>query len=183
MMARFTDIQANPNREPQVGANAMLTREQAADLKSLILSQAKQSEEGKPLHIRPEHYTRSTSRPIGGEYQTASCNRPGELGIIIVDGVGGLAGHSIGFIPEGHEAVQEYGAPAVPGPWAYAFANCSIMDEQGGTLGEVFRAFINDNRVYRTHIGGILDIEGVRFIVHRANNDNIRLVREPSEDA
>lgn len=39
----------------------------------------------------------------------------------------------VGHVPEGEEGRKEYGGPKVPGPWAYAFGLCTVIDNHGGT--------------------------------------------------
>jgi hypothetical protein len=42
----------------------------------------------------------------------------------------------LGFVPEGHEGRQSFMGEMVPGPWAYAFGLCSVIDNHGGTGAE-----------------------------------------------
>jgi len=39
----------------------------------------------------------------------------------------------LGFVAEGDEGRQEMHGPLVPGPWAYAFGLCTVIDNYGGT--------------------------------------------------
>ena len=52
----------------------------------------------------------------------------------------GAARFNVGFIPEGSEARKVCNGPMVPGPWAYAFALCTVIDNHGGTGAENARA-------------------------------------------
>lgn len=45
----------------------------------------------------------------------------------------GFAGYGFGMIPAGRSGRKETHGPLVPGPWAYAFGLCAVIDNHGGT--------------------------------------------------
>lgn len=66
--------------------------------------------------------------------------------------------------------------PYVPGPYAYAYANASVIDTEGGT-GAILRKAVEENRLCNAQLGDLLDIDGVLFEIVPDHNRNIALVR------
>lgn len=93
--------------------------------------------------------------------------------ILIVEG-GNLAGYTLGFVPPGQAARKEYQGPLVDGPWAYGFANATVMDNFGGTAAILFRAE-QQGRLFRTKFGDTIEIDGRQFRVERNGPDQIKL--------
>lgn len=48
--------------------------------------------------------------------------------------------HRVGHIAEGCSGRKETGGPLVPGPWAYTFELCSVIDNHGGSAAETTEA-------------------------------------------
>ena len=46
---------------------------------------------------------------------------------------GGRYRFHVGHVREGEEGRKVHGGPMVPGPWAYAFGLCTVIDNHGGT--------------------------------------------------
>jgi hypothetical protein len=49
---------------------------------------------------------------------------------------GSYSWSGIGYVAEGDEGRQEFGGPMVPGPWAFGFGLCHVIDNRGGTGAE-----------------------------------------------
>ena len=52
----------------------------------------------------------------------------------------------------------------IPGPFAYAFPRCGVMDNHGGTPGMIQRQRdLNDGTVIDAEIGDLIEVEGLFF--------------------
>ena len=47
--------------------------------------------------------------------------------------------HAVGAVPRGAEARRVFQGPMVPGPWAYTFGKCQVIDNYGGSGAEAAR--------------------------------------------
>lgn len=89
---------------------------------------------------------------------------PPNTRIIIAGSENGFAGYNASFVPAGEEARQVSGGPLVPGPWAALFGLGSVIDNHGGTAGEITRERAAGTVVEAT-AGDELEIEGVVFVL------------------
>lgn len=94
---------------------------------------------------------------------------PGVNGSVIrVIGTGYLpesgARFGVGCVREGESAVQRQYGPEVPGPWAYAYGLCSVIDNHGGTKAESERMQA-EGREHTVNIGDVVEIAGNRYTV------------------
>ena len=89
------------------------------------------------------------------------------------------AGHNrfgVGFIPEGSEGRQVKYGPMVPGPWAFAFGLCSVIDNFGGTGAERKRNLAAGTE-HDVEDGDSVTIDGVEFVVRVTRNGFDRRVK------
>ena len=70
----------------------------------------------------------------------------------------------VGFVPEGDEGRKFMHGPMVPGPWAYAFGLCSVIDNHGGTGAERARN-LKAKTEFDVAEGDKVEIDGVLFTV------------------
>lgn len=95
---------------------------------------------------------------------------------LIVAGCRGY-GFGLGHVAEGEAARQETGGEMVPGPWAYAYGLCGVIDNYGGTATEVERQRAA-GQLIEAAIGDILTIYGRDYRIEaiRYDNHNVNLV-------
>lgn len=84
------------------------------------------------------------------------------------------SGYAIGFVPAGQQARKVYKGPLVPGPWAYAFACATVIDNYGGSKREREDAEAK-GLVIRAELGDMLRIDGSVFKILPDHNNNIKL--------
>lgn len=93
---------------------------------------------------------------------------------LLVAGVRWAAGFHVCYVRPDQEARREYQGPLVPGPWASAYGIAGSIDDQGGTGAEIKREEAA-NLILRCKLGDVIEIEGYKFLIGPASNDNIRL--------
>lgn len=75
----------------------------------------------------------------------------------------------LGFVPEGHEGRQTFQGEMVPGPWAYAFGLCSVIDNHGGSGAERQRN-LAANTEHDVEEGDTIIIDGNSYVVKVTRN-------------
>lgn len=70
----------------------------------------------------------------------------------------------IGAVKEGDEARKVQDGPMVPGPWAYAYGLCAVIDNHGGTKAESDRMQESGQEV-TVQIGDVVEVDGHRYTV------------------
>lgn len=116
---------------------------------------------------------------LAGEYVPDHDSRNREAEAILVVRGRNVAGYGLGAVPPDMASRQVCGGPLVPGPWAFAFPHCGVIDQQGGTRAILARARA-EGRLVEVDLGGVVVIAGERYRVEAASKwdrDNIRLVR------
>jgi len=89
-----------------------------------------------------------------------------------------VSAFAVGCVREGESGRQEHQGPLVPGPWAYAFPLCSVIDNYGGTGAEIARERAAGN-VIDAKLGDVLVVDGRGYVITKgSNSDNIELVPE-----
>lgn len=83
-------------------------------------------------------------------------------------------GYSLGYISPKHSGRQQTGGQLVPGPWAFAFANATVIAVRGGTREEIDQAK-ESGRLLKISMGDILVIDGNDFKVEPDHNNQIKL--------
>jgi len=86
------------------------------------------------------------------------------------------AGFTVGAVRRGFLARQVSKGPLVPGPWAYAFANASVIDCNGGTA-RAIEADRASGTLIECRLGDTLVVFGDEYAIVAAANRNIELVR------
>jgi len=94
---------------------------------------------------------------------------------LIVEGYRG-SGFRVGLVPEGESGRQTHGGPNVPGPWAYAFPLCTVIDNAGGTAADIERER-KAGLLVHAKVGEVLVIGKREYWIDKGSNrDNIALV-------
>ncbi len=70
----------------------------------------------------------------------------------------------IGHVAEGENGRQEYQGPLVPGPWAYGFELCTVIDNHGGSARENAEAKAA-GRYLDVADGDVISVAGHRYRV------------------
>ncbi len=89
-----------------------------------------------------------------------------------------LARYGLGCVRQGEEGRQVDGGPLVPGPWAYAYALCNVLDNAGGSGRESADA-LADGTEHWIDYADQLVIDGLTYAIAPDRNDNIKLVPVP----
>ena len=78
----------------------------------------------------------------------------------------------LGFVPKGDEGRQVFQGEMVPGPWAYAFGLCSVIDNHGGTGAE---------RQRNLEAGTEHDVEAGDTVIIDGNSYEVKVTRNGFE--
>jgi hypothetical protein len=70
--------------------------------------------------------------------------------------------HRVGHVPEGSEGRKVNFGALIPGPWAYAFSLCTVIDTRGGTAAEMTAARAAGN-VLEVSDGDLISVAGHRY--------------------
>ena len=85
---------------------------------------------------------------------------------------------NVGHVPVGEESRKEFGGPMVPGPWAYTYGLCSVIDNHGGTGAEIAKAK-DEGRGLEVKDGDLLRVAGhvytVRYSDWHRRGENLKL--------
>lgn len=89
----------------------------------------------------------------------------------------------IGFIPQGCEERQVIQGPMVPGPWAYCYGLCTVIDNHGGT-GSEMRSLEERGLVHHIERDDIVVVDGTRHLVEATRNGypSLTVLEEDPED-
>jgi len=114
-----------------------------------------------PTGIASRHHTETTMKP-----KTHKINVEPIPGCLYADNrliVEGYSTHfCVGVVPEGEEGRKVYQGPLVPGPWAFAFGLCTVIDARGGTAREVERQR-SEGRLVEARVGDIIVADGHKY--------------------
>jgi len=81
---------------------------------------------------------------------------------------------AVGVVVKGAEGRRDFGGPMVPGPWAYAFGLCTVIDNHGGTGAEAER-----NRAANTehtiNDGDLLELDGNVYKIRVVGREHLKL--------
>lgn len=94
--------------------------------------------------------------------------------LLVLD-VAHAPGFHVGFIPSGSAAVQVDGGPLMPGPWCYAYGISGVIDNHGGTRGELKQAQAA-GLVVEAVLGDVVEVCGYEYRIEADHNDNIKIV-------
>ena len=81
----------------------------------------------------------------------------------------------IGCVQRGEEARREFQGPMVPGPWAYTYGLCTVIDNYGGT-GRESAEKLAEGTEHIVEDGNLLEIDDVVYEVNVYRREYIRLV-------
>lgn len=78
----------------------------------------------------------------------------------------------VGYVAEGESGVQVHGGPMVPGPWAYGFPLCHVLDNHGGTGAEQQR-LREAGLLLELEGGELVEIDGTLYqaVIERRGRD------------
>lgn len=82
--------------------------------------------------------------------------------------------YRIGFVGPEQSGRKETGGPMVPGPWAFAYGLCVVINNRGGSGAESARRLAEGNEI-EFDFGDVFEIEGVQFCANVAHNGNLEL--------